>query len=89
MFPVRANFNLKALEYIEEAIAERQSRGLQISEGKFTFETWLYTELSFTRLVATTLIWRNLTGTVCHSLLPTNINTTISYGRTCATGIQR
>ena len=87
-FPVCANFNLKALEYIEEAIAEQQSQGLQISEGKFTFEMWLYTELSFTRLVATTLIWRNSIGTVHHSLLPTNINTTISYGRTCATGVQ-
>ena len=33
-FPVRATFNVGAIEYINEAIAERQSRGLIISDGK-------------------------------------------------------
>lgn len=33
-FPVRASFNTKAIEYIDEAIAERQSRGLIISDSK-------------------------------------------------------
>ncbi|KAG6369406.1 hypothetical protein JVT61DRAFT_14888 [Boletus reticuloceps] len=33
-FPVRAEFNSKATEYIEEAITERRSHGLIISDGK-------------------------------------------------------
>lgn len=33
-FPIRALFNTKAVEYIDEAIAERRARGLIISEGK-------------------------------------------------------
>ena len=33
-FPVRAEFNSMALEYVNEAIAEHQSHGLIISEGR-------------------------------------------------------
>ena len=33
-FPVRATFNVGAIEYINEAIAKRQSQGLIISDGK-------------------------------------------------------
>ena len=33
-FPVCATFNIGAIKYINEAIAERQSRGLIISDGK-------------------------------------------------------
>ena len=33
-FPLRSHFNAKAPEYIEEAITERQSRGLLVLNGK-------------------------------------------------------
>ena len=33
-FPVRAAFNTKAIEYINESIAERRARGLIVSDGK-------------------------------------------------------
>ena len=32
-FPLRAQFNVKAAEYIEEAISERQSQGLFVADG--------------------------------------------------------
>ena len=35
-FPARAQFNIKAIEYIEEAISERQSQGLFIPDGMVT-----------------------------------------------------
>ena len=36
-FPVRAQFNVKAAEYIKEAINERQSQGLFVPDGMVTF----------------------------------------------------
>ena len=33
-FPLRANFNVKAVEYIEEVIMEWQARGLLISKDE-------------------------------------------------------
>jgi len=33
-FPLHADFNRKAVEYVSEAIAERRTRGLPIPEGK-------------------------------------------------------
>ncbi|KAG6374961.1 hypothetical protein JVT61DRAFT_3718 [Boletus reticuloceps] len=57
-FPAHAGFNFKAIEYIDEAIVERRSRGLIISDGKppclglrYSF-SWL----DFVRLVATASI---------------------------------
>ena len=35
-FPLRSQFNVKAVEYIEEAISERQSQGLFVAEGMGT-----------------------------------------------------
>ena len=35
-FPVRAQFNVKAAEYIEEAINKRQSQGLFVLDGMVT-----------------------------------------------------
>ena len=32
-FPLRAQFNVKAVEYVKEAISERQSQGLFVAEG--------------------------------------------------------
>jgi len=32
-FPLRAQFNVKAAEYVEEAISERQSQGLFVAHG--------------------------------------------------------
>jgi len=32
-FPLRAQFNVKAAEYVEEAISERQSQGLFVADG--------------------------------------------------------
>ena len=32
-FPLRAQFNVKAAEYVEEAISERQSQGLSVADG--------------------------------------------------------
>lgn len=32
-FPLHAQFNVKAAEYVEEAISERQSQGLFVGEG--------------------------------------------------------
>jgi len=34
-FPVCGHFNSLAVKYVEEAISERQSRGLPVSNGKF------------------------------------------------------
>ena len=52
LFPIRAEFNSTALEYVNEAIAERQSRGLIISEGR-PFDTVTTNWSNFHRLVAT------------------------------------
>ena len=35
LFPLRPDFNHKAVEYINEAIAERRSRGLPIPDGNY------------------------------------------------------
>ncbi|KAI6000636.1 hypothetical protein EDD15DRAFT_2362122 [Pisolithus albus] len=32
-FPLRAHFNIKAIEYVEEAISERRSQGLPVTDG--------------------------------------------------------
>ena len=44
-FPIRAKFNLKAIEYIDEAIAERRSRGLLVSDGNFKVSTASFIQL--------------------------------------------
>ena len=36
-FPLRAQFNIKAAEYVEEAISERQSQGLFVGEGMVSY----------------------------------------------------
>ena len=37
-FPLRPDFNRKAVEYINEATAERRSRGLSVPEGKISHQ---------------------------------------------------
>lgn len=56
-FPIRASFNTKAVEYIDEAIAERRARGLIITDGKFCILTVVFVQLiGIFRLVATPFI---------------------------------
>ena len=52
-FPIHAAFNTKAVEYIDKAIAERQSRGLIISDGKLVYPCSFCQLTGHSRLVAT------------------------------------
>ena len=37
-FPLRPDFNRKAVKYIKEATAEQHSQGLSVPEGKFSHQ---------------------------------------------------
>ena len=51
-FPLRAQFNVKAAEYVEEAINERESQGLFVAEGTGTMRYIFQLTYLFPRLVA-------------------------------------
>ena len=54
-FPLCAQFNVKAAEYVEEAINERESQGLFVAEGTGTMHYIFQLTYLFPRLVASIL----------------------------------
>ena len=59
-FPLRAQFNIKAAEYVEEAISERQSQGLFVGEGMVSYILIVQLMLSLSQVgglsIATTYV---------------------------------
>ena len=51
-FPLRAQFNVKAAEYVKEAISERQSQGLFVADGMGTVHQIFQLTCLFPRLAA-------------------------------------